>query len=128
MHLEVAEVGRHGRWGALAWIAIHGSVGGGGSSRGRGHLVELGTVVDESVVVRLGQPFVDDGSAPRAGHVRPENGRLVREITRWMTVTTGLGQEDGNGVGRCVLLKLIVAGRGICAIATPLVGIETKEI
>ena len=84
-----------------------------------------GTVADETVVVCLLDPFVDDCAGPDVLHWGGEDGGLVAKGSWFGSVAAGFRQEDWDRVVGCVDGQLVVAGDGVGALAAPFVGVES---
>lgn len=120
--LEVLEVGALGGRGALAGEAVKDLV------VVLGHVVELGPVGDDAVVVLLLDPLVHNHAAPVANHVLAKDGVHVVPQPRPGDVAARLAEEDGHGELGGVLLELVVAGLGVGAGVAPRVRVEGEEV
>lgn len=122
LSLEVGEIrGDRGR-GTRAGVAIlNESVSSSGVGDGR-------TIADQTVVVGLLDPLINNRTGPGTIHLRAKNSSLVVKGTGGRGVATSLGEEDGNGVTSSVLLELIVTGNSVARLAAPLVGVQRVEV
>ena len=74
-------------------------------------------------MVRLLDPLINDTSAPRPHHIRPEDRSLVTECTRFRDIAACFGEEDGNRVVCCHILEVVVSGCVVIGFAAPFVGV-----
>lgn len=90
---------------------------------------QLRTIADQTIIVRLLNPLVDDGSRPGIDHVWTENGRLVGKVARWDRVATIFREEDWHWIAFGEGLKFAVTGSHVrCGRATPLIRVQCVEI
>lgn len=118
--LEVGKVRRHWGWCALAGVAI--------LDDGVGRSANRGAVADQPVIVGLLNPLIDNRTGPSAGHLRAKDRVLVVKGTRCGGVATRLGEENGNGVVRGILLQHVVSRNLVARLAAPLVGVQRVEV
>lgn len=120
--LEIVEVGRHGSRGSLAGVtALDERVSG-------SRILDRRTVADQSVVVGLLNPLVDDGTGPGVRHLTAEDSGLVIKGTGGRGVATCLREEDRDRIASRILLQHIVAGHGIAGVAAPLIGVQRVKV
>lgn len=142
--IEGVGEGGVGDEGGVAFGGLDGGLGGvGGLDAGH---VELGVLrhevvvvdeegggavvveLDETVVVGLLGPFVDEAAGEGLGHFRAVDGLHFGEVAGLDVVTAVLGEEDGDrGVGE-VLGEDVEAALGVGGVAAPRVGIESEEV
>ena len=70
----------------------------------------LRSIADKTIVVRLLNPFVDNGTRPGVDHVWSENGGLIVKVARRDGVAAILGEEYGYRIVDCSSLQQAVAG------------------
>lgn len=122
LRLEVVEIRRHGRRCALAGVAVL------NAARGRSRRVDRRSVANQTIVVGLLNPLVDDGSRPSIRHVITKDGSLVLKGTGRGGVAASLGEEDRDGVVSRVLLQTTVSRLLIAGRTTPLVGVQRVKV
>ena len=85
-------------------------------------------VADESVVVGLLNPFVNNASRPGANHIWAENSSLIIECSLPTHVAASLRKEDGNVVAFGHGLEVAVSGRIVCRSTAPFIRVEAEEV
>jgi hypothetical protein len=142
--IEGVGEGGVGDEGGVAFGGLDGGLGGvGGLDAGHvelgvlGHEVVVvdeeggGAVVvelDETVVVFLLGPFVDETAREGLGHFWAVEGLYFGEDAGLDCVAAVLGEEDGDGGVAEVLGKDVVAALGVGGVAAPRVGVEAEEV
>lgn len=130
--------------GGVAFGGLDGGLGGvGGLDAGH---VELGVLrhevvvvdeegggavvveLDETVVVCLLGPFVDETAGEGLGHFRAVEGFHFGEDAGLDFVAAVLGEEDGDGGVGEVLGEDVEAALGVGGLAAPRVGVEAEEV
>lgn len=97
-------------------------------SVGRSGILHRGPIADQTVVIGLLDPLVDNGARPGVPHFMTKNGRLVFKRAGTVSVAAGFGEEDGDRIGRGILLEHVVTRLDVARGTTPFVGVQTKEV
>jgi hypothetical protein len=85
-------------------------------------------IVDETIIIGLLNPFVDDASGPRANHLFSENCTLISEGSFAPNIAASFGEKDRDVVACGHSLEVDVSGRVVCRRTTPFVRIEAIKI
>lgn len=97
-------------------------------SVGRSGTLHRGPVADQTVVVGLLDPLIDNGAGPGVSHLMTKDGRLVLKRAGAMSVAAGFGEENGDRIVRGILLEHVVTRLDVARGSTPLVGVQTEKV
>lgn len=97
-------------------------------SVGRSGTLHRGPVADQTVVIGLLDPLVDNGTRPGVPHFMTKDGRLILKRAGTVSVAAGFGKENGDWIGRGILLEHVVTRLDVARGTTPLIGVQTEKV
>lgn len=97
-------------------------------SIGRSGTLHRGPVANQTVVIGLLDPLIDNGAGPGVSHLMTKDGRLVLKRAGTMSVAASFGEENGDRIVRGILLEHIVTRLDVARGTTPLVGVQSEKV